>query len=491
MPALAKRLGGAVKRRETIELNWQFQANLSKLPPEGITLDTPGPVPLPGSWKLEILDETDDMDSLEVNATHGSLPVGAFGKSVTVKLHFDLVIGEFRRRLLEDSWDNGSEPAHAPNTARSYDCYSVSSSREELATNDRWSKREQNSVHQYCCTLVLERDVQLDKDHIHHTPTADLTKALRLAGKFSSQSLASSSNVADHPVFLRSPGSFHTRHADVCLRFRRRDNFDLKLWTTSGLLTAASDYYKTLLASACAETVPCGAERKREELPPLIEHTPSGQTSPPQPTIDWQDSNDETDDFLVERDWSGCKTASRDLTDLECQQIDVRETAYSTMSAVLLYLMTGHIDFAPLKSLLETRSQGAPGARRALLDKHMAKHPTLPPPVSPKSVYRLAHLLQREELQRLALDALSTSLTTDGAAHELFSPVSIAYADVKNVILDYIVKNWAEVQASASWKQTREKAAAGEIEGAAQIPFDLLSALYAHDSACTPSKEPA
>jgi hypothetical protein len=35
-----------------------------------------------------------------------------------------------------------SEPAPAPNTARSYDCYSVSSSREELATNDRWSKRE-------------------------------------------------------------------------------------------------------------------------------------------------------------------------------------------------------------------------------------------------------------------------------------------------------------------------------------------------------------
>jgi hypothetical protein len=33
--------------------------------------------------------------------------------------------------------------------------------------NDRWSKREQNSVHQYCCTLVLERDVQLDKVHIH------------------------------------------------------------------------------------------------------------------------------------------------------------------------------------------------------------------------------------------------------------------------------------------------------------------------------------
>lgn len=106
----------------------------------------------------------------------------------------------------------------------------------------------------------------------------------------------------------------------------------------------------------------------------------------------------------------------------------------------------------------------------------------MPPPVSPKSVYRLAHLLQREELQRLALDAISTNLTIEGAARELFSPVSIAYAEVKKVLLNCVVKNWDEVQASTSWKQTREKAMAGEIEGAAQITFDLLSALHGKDS---------
>ena len=144
--------------------------------------------------------------------------------------------------------------------------------------------------------------------------------------------------------------------------------------------------------------------------------------------------------------------------------------------------MTGHIEFSPLTSPLETRSQDVTGTCRTILDNHILKQLPMPPPVSPKSVYRLAHLLQREELQRLALDAISTNLTIEGAARELFSPVSIAYAEVKKVLLDYIVKTWDEVQASTSWKQTREKAMAGEIEGAAQITFDLLSALHGKDS---------
>jgi hypothetical protein len=236
-----------------------------------------------------------------------------------------------------------------------------------------------------------------------------------------------------------------------------------------------------LFASGCAETVPSCSKRQRSEAPPPVKHEGSGKSSPEKPAIDWLDSDDETDDFLVERDWSGCKTASRDSVDLEYQQIDVRETAYSTMNAVLLYLATGHIEFAPLNSLLETRSQGNSGGRRTLLDKHVSKHPTLPPPVSPKSVYRLAHLLQREELQQLALDSLSSGLSIEGARRELFSLVSIAYADVRKIILDYVVKNWEKVQASESWNELSEKAMAGEIEGAAQISFVLLRALHGKD----------
>lgn len=44
-----------------------------------------------------------------------------------------------------------------------------------------------------------------------------------------------------------------------------------------------------------------------------------------QRAIDWQDSDEGTDDFLVEHGWSGRNVESRDSVDLEYQQIDVRE----------------------------------------------------------------------------------------------------------------------------------------------------------------------
>ncbi|TKA52490.1 hypothetical protein B0A53_04866 [Rhodotorula sp. CCFEE 5036] len=403
--------------------------------PQGVILDAPGPVPLPGNWQLELKNDSDDPDTLRATFQHGSMPVGAFGRSVAVKVSFARVVGAGQLRLLhEEAWSSEVQPALVPHLFCSYGSYACPSSRSKLAAAGRWPTSEQESVQQYCCTITFLRDLQ--------------------------------------------PGVLHTRHADICLQFLRPDDADLELWTTSGLLATASDYYKTLLASGCAETIPSGSKRKRGKAPPPLEHKSSGNGSPAQPTIDWHDSDDETDDFLVERDWSGRKTAKHDSTDLEYQQIDVRETAYSTMNAVLVYLMTGHIDFAPLNSLLETRSHDGTSSRRTFLDRYISIHPTLPPPVSPKSVYRLAHLLQREELQQLALDALTTSLTPKGAAHELFSPVSIAYADVRNTVIDYVIKNWEEVQASESWNEMSEKAMAGEIEGAAQISFALLRELH-------------
>lgn len=480
MPEPVEQLGGAVKHEDTIGINWQFKANLSELPPEGITLDAPGPVPLPGDWKLQLKNVSDNSDELCLFFKHGFLPVGAFGTSVTVKLRFDLVKGADKRRIAEDVWDGAPEPLLAPDDTRSYGSYSLFASRSKSAASGQWRTSEQNRVQQYTCSFVIVRNLQLDTAHSHYTPTADLTKAQRLAGR---SQLASApmprvrSAPADHVTCART-GTLHTRHADICLRFRRPGNTYLELWTTSGLLATASEYYKTLLASGCAETVPSRSKRQRGTAPTPVKHEVSGKGGPAKPAIDWHDSDDETDDLLVERDWRGCKTATRDLTDLEYQQIDVRETAYSTMSTVLLYLMTGHIEFALLNSLLNTLSHDETASRRALFDDHISEHSTLPPPVSPKSVYRLAHLLQRDELQRLALDALSTSLTAEGAASELFGPVSIAYTDVRQTILDYVVKNWAQVQATESWKEWRGKVAADEVPGGAAILADLLGALY-------------
>ena len=183
MPEPFEQLGGAVKHEDTIEISWQFKANLSELPPGGVILDAPAPVPLPGSWKLELKNQADGSD-LRLLFEHGPLPVGAFGKSVTVKLQFDLVKGADKRRIYEDSWDGAPEPVLAPETPRSYDSYSLVVSRTKCAANGRWRTSEQNRVQQYTCSFVVVRNLQLDTAHSHYTPTADLTKAQRLAGRF-------------------------------------------------------------------------------------------------------------------------------------------------------------------------------------------------------------------------------------------------------------------------------------------------------------------
>ena len=211
--------------------------------------------------------------------------MGSFGKSVIVEFWFAVVVGT-ERRVYEYSRGVGPNPTQDHDTGDSYTGYSYLVPRSELAANGRWSTSEQNSVQRYCCTLTLKRDLQLDTARSHHRPTADVTRALRLAGRSAPYFPAFAQWQRDADPALVSAEFFRTRHANICIRFRRPDDAYLELWTSSGLLATASDYYKTLLASGCAETIPSSSKRKRGKAPPPIEHKASGHGSPMQPTID-------------------------------------------------------------------------------------------------------------------------------------------------------------------------------------------------------------
>lgn len=182
MTGPVEQIAGAVEHEDTIKISWHFKANLSELASEGVTLKTHGPLALPGSWELE-LRHSHDSDFLRLSFQHGSLPIGAFGKSVVVKLRFALVLGTEKRLLHEQSWNDGPEPSLAATSYKSYGSYWLFASRSKLAANGRWTTSEQNSVQQYCATLVFERDLQLDTARSHNTPTADVAKAEGLAGK--------------------------------------------------------------------------------------------------------------------------------------------------------------------------------------------------------------------------------------------------------------------------------------------------------------------
>ena len=257
----------------------------------------------------------------------------------------------------------------------------------------------------------------------------------------------------------------HSPIMDVRLLFKRADDLDLELWTTADFLGKASGYYKALFASGSTETVTRSRSKRQRGPSVTSEQTPLVGAAGSDPKADWEDSDDETDAFLVERDWMNCTTTKQDTADFDYQQVEVRETAYSTMCAILLYLHTGHIKFAPIRSSHALPPDELVTKRKALLTASLTKRPTLPPPVSPKSVYRLAHLLERDELQKLALNSLASSLTITGAADELFSPVSLAYDNLRKVVVDFVVKNWKEVKVTESWRAARARVTSEPTEG--------------------------
>lgn len=93
----------------------------------------------------------------------------------------------------------------------------------------------------------------------------------------------------------------------------------------------------------------------------------------------------------------------------------------------------------------------------------------LPLFASPKSVFRLAHYLEIEELKALALDSIRTQLTVENAAVELVSDVSRCYQDVQKVVLDFVVDNWGKVKASKAMVELERQIEAEEVAVPTQV----------------------
>ncbi|BGP49068.1 hypothetical protein JCM10450v2_004947 [Rhodotorula kratochvilovae] len=222
-------------------------------------------------------------------------------------------------------------------------------------------------------------------------------------------------------------------HPNVRLFFPRFGEDGAELWTTRALLENSSSYLETLLESDFVESIAIGSKRPRE--PPNI--------------------TDISDAFSY-------------------NQITVTKTAYSTYRAVLVFLQTRFIRFAPLSSACKPIDPTAHSSRREKLAAIVKSSWAVP--VSPKSAYRLAHLLEVQDLQRYCLHALRKGLTVAGAAHELFSDVSACYDAWRAVILEYVVENWDDVSKAPSWIEAMAQVKAGDKPEAASIIYELMEA---------------
>ncbi|KAI8978849.1 hypothetical protein BD414DRAFT_421643 [Trametes punicea] len=180
-------------------------------------------------------------------------------------------------------------------------------------------------------------------------------------------------------------------------------------------------------------------------------------------------------------------------------RVVVRDVAYATYRAVLYYIYTDMIVFAPLSSTFSTitsfppvqaggsvvstpsalptethwpfglaglgaranhqqpsettasssSSLVGPRTRKEWLAEWVRNNPGRPQPPSAKSVYRLADRLGLQELKERAFKHIIKSLTVENVAYEAFSAFAAAFEDVRKVEIAFMFDHWMDVRKGA------------------------------------------
>ncbi|KAF8875106.1 hypothetical protein CPB85DRAFT_1346067 [Mucidula mucida] len=107
-----------------------------------------------------------------------------------------------------------------------------------------------------------------------------------------------------------------------------------------------------------------------------------------------------------------------------------KNIAYKTFKGLLGYLYTEEITLAPLKSTQITRKGKGTASDLS----------------SPKSMYRLADMIDLPTLKKTCLEAIRSGLTTDNIYTELCSKFTSFHPEVLEAELGFAVDHWAETE---------------------------------------------
>ena len=189
---------------------------------------------------------------------------------------------------------------------------------------------------------------------------------------------------------------------------------------------------------------------------------------------EFDDSDEETDNLTktVDKHETGSKTPGASF-----KTIEITQHCYETYLALLCWIGTGRIAFAPLRSTFvnESTGEGEESHTRAKLieDSLELADPRSPSLVSPKSIYRLADYLQISKLSQIALANFTSQLTHDNVLQELYSDLAGKYPAIRDITLDYTVEHWKEIVKTRGYEEVSKKGDDGGLDGATGL---LLSA---------------
>ncbi|GAA5875298.1 hypothetical protein JCM16303_000574 [Sporobolomyces ruberrimus] len=86
-------------------------------------------------------------------------------------------------------------------------------------------------------------------------------------------------------------------------------------------------------------------------------------------------------------------------------------------------------------------------------------------PCSSHAHYRLARKMDCAEVAIIAKERIIRSLTIKNAAYELFSPLSLEYADIENAIFPFFRKNYTAIKSTDAWAKVRAMVYRDELKG--------------------------
>ncbi|KAJ9106283.1 hypothetical protein QFC21_001428 [Naganishia friedmannii] len=184
-------------------------------------------------------------------------------------------------------------------------------------------------------------------------------------------------------------------------------------------------------------------------------------------------------------------------------KIVIRDAAYKTWQALIYYLYTDEITFAPLASTFipvesesvdhpgsatfpavpQSRSTRAPNTTTPLIDNGIAGRKewimtwlserqanenwpeNAPKPCSAKAIFRLADKMDLPSLRQRAFQHIISQMTVQNIPYEVFSQFSATYEDVRQIQVNFFLEHWTEIKCSPAMRTIWHNIRFGKHQG--------------------------
>ncbi|SGY25639.1 BQ5605_C018g08651 [Microbotryum silenes-dioicae] len=255
-------------------------------------------------------------------------------------------------------------------------------------------------------------------------------------------------------------GLHNSKHPyDVKFSFGSSSN---ELWETAEFLQSKSSYWADLFSSGFSESV------KKLDL--------NGQE---QVTSDVGVETTKNETNISNFNKGGSKSdqppSSQGQCTISIHTISIEdEELYHPYRIILCWLRTGEIKF---RSLVIDCHPSDEGRADAEPESKAASDVLGFDPVCPKAIYRLAHFLELEQLQNLALRSIVSQIKVENVALELFGQLSTDFDEIHKREFDFAIRNWAVVKKTAGMQSVQQWVKEGRLPNALQTLLDVSLAL--------------